>query len=364
MKANKYFILFAFTSLALYSCNREVVSETPSGQQELRQLSLVYPDVYTESDTKTEFGAVTYELLWNSGDAIAVYDASTHAFYKYVLDPSCDQKKTGIFNLADGEATPSFGNHDLHAIYPYDAVSVEGSSLFVELYPEIDGGYTYAGAKAGNEAFAKNDILVTTAFKAAALEEDLVPMVKRLVSLMALNVTISDPKIRDERIHKVTFKATGIAGKAEVTFEDGIPVLEVNAGTRNSFSVNLSPYSYFNATDYVVRFIPMLPINTKQSASNMGLTFLLENDNYEVGFHRNRNQNFKSAGNTFLDLYEGFYTNLFNSEEEAGSTNLSWWHVAKTLDISDNATAGAYTNTSLPGSGAGSYADGGELTDE
>ena len=363
MKVNQLLLLFSVILLPVLSCSRESVQGVSEISAGLNSLTLHYADVYSETDTKTEVGNVSMELLWKSGDAVAVYDASTQIIYKYELDESYNGKVDGQFNLAAGQDTPEFGEHTLYAIYPYDAVSVSGGSLYVELYPEREGGYTYGGAKSGNEAFSLNDIQITCGFTASSLEGNMAPLFNRLVSLMALNVTISDKSLRSETISTVTFKATGIAGKSEVNLSGSTPSLSYNAGDRDAFTLNLATSPRFSATDYVVRFIPMFPVNTLQSASNMGMTFLLENSNVEVGFHRNRNQNFKSGSNTFLDLFEGFYTTLCNGEEDAGDTHLSWWHVAKTSDLAEDSHAGAYADSGLPGSGAGSYGDGAELSD-
>lgn len=343
-------------SLFGVSCQLTHDAEPASGQ--LRQLTLRYTEVpiTDEIGTKTQVGSLSMKLSWQAGDAVAVYDETTKLFYKYELNPSYVGAENGAFVLAAGQGTPDFGNHDLHAIYPYSAVSVDGGQLYVTLYPEKSGGYVYSNAKTANDPFTFNDILITRRFKASSLSGVLT--FSRMVSLMALNITMSDEVLRSERINKVTFKATGIAGKAPVTFSSGTPSIARNAGTKDSFSIVTSATPRYSATDFLVRFVPMLPINTLQSATNLGMTFLLENDNYIVGFHRNRDQNFSSGGNTFLDLYEGYYTFQFNSESAAGDTHQSWWYVTKDPNpFNGEITPGVYQEGALPGSRTGGYED-------
>lgn len=361
MKANKIFILFAFACIPFFSCSRDNTRETVQENDTICQLGLRYPEL--DSDTKTQVGNVNLQVVWVNGDAIALFDATENRVYKFELDSGSNGKQDGEFNLAAGQSSPTPG-HDFYAIYPYDAVSLSGSTLKVEVYPEKDGGYVYGGAKSGNEAFALNDILVTDCFNSLDGRLHVVNDMNRLVTLLAVNVTISDENLRSEIIKKVTFKATGISGIVPVTFSDGKPQIAKNAGTKDSITLTLTTNPKMSASDYVVRFIPLLPVNTLQSASNLGLTILLDSDNYEVGFHRNRNQNLNSGANNFVDLFEGLYTNLVNSEAEAGTTHLSWWHVAKTDQLSDESDAGTYRNSTLPGSGAGSYGEGAALADE
>jgi len=338
------------------SCQLTHDAESASGQ--LRQLMLHYTEVplLDDTDTKTQVGNLSMKLAWKAGDAVAVYDETTQLFYKYELNPAYVGAENGAFDLAAGEATPDFGNHDLHAIYPYDAVSVEGGQLYIETFREREGGYVYSHAKTANEAFSLNDILITRRFKASSLSG--VMSFSRMVSLLDLNITMSDETVRSETINKVTFKATGIAGKSPVIFSSGTPSLGRSVGTKDSFTITLTTAPRYSATDFLVRFVPMLPINTLQSETNLGFTFLVENDKYIVGFHRNRNQNFSSGGSTFLDLYEGFYTNRFPSESAAGYTHQSWWCVTKDPNaFNGEITPGVYQNGVLPGSGTGAYED-------
>ena len=121
MSINKLLILFIIGTFFGVSCQLTDDAESASGQ--LGQLMLHYTEVpiLDDTETKTQVGSLSMKLSWQSGDAVAVYDETTQLFYKYELNPSYVGSEDGSFILAAGQGTADFGNHDLHAIYPYEA---------------------------------------------------------------------------------------------------------------------------------------------------------------------------------------------------------------------------------------------------
>ena len=63
-----------------------------------------------------------------------------------------------------------------------------------------------------------------------------------------------------------------------------------------------------------------------------------------------------------FSLFEGAYTRVNAQSQLSG--DLQWWVAPKTSDLADDSDAGAYRNSILPGSGAGTYGEGSDLADE
>ena len=369
MQAYKLLILSVLAALS-FSCTR--VQEEGVVLSGLTELTLHYPEVEVLDDTKMEIGSVKYEVLWKTGDAVAVYDRTAQKLHKYVLLSSSNNTQDGRFQLASGESQPAAG-HDLYVLYPYHAYSISGSTLYVEIYADRDGGYVYSNEKAGNAPFKLNDILMTNKFVVGGTlssttvlpssSSDLtakVSFMNRKVALLELNLTMSLEALMGEKITSVVFKAPGIAGKVPVTFSStGSPSIAANSGNRDRFTVITSARPPFAYSGHVVKFVPIFPVNVAN-----GLTFLFENDKYEVGFHRQQSASFGANANTYLNLFEGLYPNQFANEEAAGTTNFSWWCTPQSdVDLEGDAHAGAYKDVPIPVSTPGEYTNGDPLED-
>lgn len=316
----------------------------------ITKLNIEYCDI-DEPDTKNSVGQVSYEVLWRAGDQVAVINKTKGTVQSFTLDASAAGKKQGVFN-ADSAFEPG-ASDEIYIVYPYDKATLEGGKVYVTLDSEV----SYSSSD--NSAFSQNDIQVSVKLTGAEMAStDYHTDLNRVVAFFTVSTNISSDFLIDERVSAITARVAGISGKAEVKFSDGKPYVDANGGDNSQIACEItsSPKPKLAQAGYKVRFIPMYPISLTG-----GQSFLLSTENYEVGFYRSSGSVAK-ANNQIFQLFEGAYTRV-NSEALATS-NMTWWVSAKQEDFLDDSNAGAYANSSLPGSGAGSYGDGAPLSDE
>lgn len=352
MKNLKCLSLFVMFLMGVLSCERHSIVDVPETvTYQVNQIKATYSNPEIGEATKTEVDKFYYSIVWRTGDEIAVVNLTKNRIDRFVYSGE-DKGKTQVFDAA---ATYTYeAGDDIFAVYPYSAVSFDGAKVKVTLAD----GLTYTNTQ-NNEAFRRNDIQVSEKLDPASIAESANAIIlNRQVTLLSLYSMLSGSEFTSRTLSSVTIGATSLAGTAEVKFNEDGPYL-VPDGDVNSLTVSIaSGVKLGNPTTPAVNFIPLYPFSF---SGGFSLEFTTT-DELTVGAYR------KAAAsllkNVYYDFtfYESGYTRV-NSKELA-TVDRTWWVESPVGDFSDDSTAGAYRDSSLPGTGAGSYGDGSELADE
>lgn len=193
-----YFICFAAIVLGSAACSREDTPGAGSGQEGLYAIISEGLDskVYMDADRK---------VYWNAGDKVSVFNGST-AIEEYAFAGQ-DGDKSGkiekVAGTAAGTGSPAEG---VRAVYPYgEDVTLSGETLSLTLpAQQAFGSGTFAPGASPMAAYSTDNNL----------------SFKNLCGLLI--VRLYGPS----SISSITLKGNGgefLAGRAQVTFKDGIP---------------------------------------------------------------------------------------------------------------------------------------------
>jgi len=193
-----YFLCFAAIVLGSAACSREGTPGAGSGQEGLYAIISEGLDskVYMDADRK---------VYWNAGDKVSVFNGSTaneeYAFAGQDGDKSGKIEK--VAGTAAGTGSPAEG---IRAVYPYgEDVTLSGETLSLTLpAQQAFGSGTFAPGASPMAAYSTDNNL----------------SFKNLCGLLI--VRIYGPS----SISSITLKGNGgefLAGRAQVTFKDGIP---------------------------------------------------------------------------------------------------------------------------------------------
>lgn len=352
MKSIKCLSLFVMFLIGALSCERHsLVDEPETATYQVNQIKATYSDPEIGEATKTEVDKFYYSIVWRTGDEIAVVNVTKNRIDRFVYSGE-DRGKTQVFDAA---ATYTYdAGDDIFAVYPYSAVSFDGAKVKVSLAD----GLTYTNTQ-NNEAFRRNDIQVSDKLDPASIaESNNAITLNRQVTLLSLYSMLSGSEFTSRTLSSVTIGATSLSGTAEVKFNDAGPYLVPDAGVNAMTVAIASGVKLGNPTTPAVNFIPLYPFSF---SGGFSLEFTTT-DGMTVGAYR------KAAASLVKNVYYDFtffetgYTRV-NSKEHA-TVDRTWWVESSNGDLAQDSTAGAYTNSSLPGSGAGSYGDGAPLSDE
>ena len=109
-------ISLAVCALFATACNKESAPKTDSSIKMTLNVS-------APADTRTELGGDGVSIVWQSGDAIAVFGEQTSAPYTFTLTSGAGES-TAVF---EGEIDPLDASDTFYAVYP--AVGVRPASL-------------------------------------------------------------------------------------------------------------------------------------------------------------------------------------------------------------------------------------------
>ena len=286
---------------------------------------LEYTDIPAE--TKQSVSNLTFETRWDSSDAVAVYNATKGEINRYVVKSGAG---TSIAVFTPDGTAPSYASSDeLYFIYPYEAASLEGGNLYLSIYrDEEEDSFSLSS----NKVFSRNDLLMSRRFKRSSLSEGNLDVSRitlyRLVALVNLTTAVSHDVFSNETIEKVHLKCKGVAGKSAVTFTNGVPSLSTNGGSEDECVFLTADAPKMASKDYLARFVPIFPVNMSQE-SNGGFSFILESDEYKVGFHRALNYTMKGNANVNYFLINGLFGLNPVAGEPAATTDFSWWYDIK-----------------------------------
>lgn len=333
-------MVFALSILLPLSCNKMDKAEPQaSGIQSIRACYTEIP----EPDTKNNISNLRWTVGWNAGDAIAVVNLGTGATAKYMIQSSYVGKNYGIFDHVSGDA----GDGELIAIYPFSAASWEDGTLYVTL--DDDVVYNASGSYGVDEkpAFATNDIQISPKLSAADLSNEL--SFYRVVSLISVTANVSLDEFRGETVSDAIISVGGashIAGKAPVVFSGaGVPSIARNSGSLSKVNVKLGANPKIYSSDYVVRFVPVLPYGTHN-----GIHFEFITPKYQLGFYRKINWNSPVNSNTYFSLFPGGYTQVESRDDAVADSQ--WWY---TLKAGGMDKAGGFGADGELGSSAGGF---------
>ena len=328
---NRLAFWVSLSALVLLSCNKG--GPDSDGTRSLESLQVAYsriPEVASmDGNTKTAYSNLKYEVNWSEGDDIAIFNKTTGTLYHYTLTAGSGTT-SATFTYAAYPA-PTFGVSDeLYAVYPFDAASVDAGSLYVSIYRDASQD-TYASAS--NQAFTRNDILVSDKFTLASMSgSEATPLslsnMNRMVHLVVLTTTVSNESVKTQPVKQLGIKSKGIAGKALVDLSGSSPVLAVNSGDEDEAVITIPGTPAMSYKDYLVRFVPVFPVNIAQSPNN-GLSFVLYNDDVEAGFHRALSYTLAAGSSTQYFLSDGLFGGNPLAKESAAIYDYSWWYTPK-----------------------------------
>lgn len=315
-----------------------------------------YCELENSEETKNTISQVSYKVQWSNTDRIAIVNLTQNKVFEYKVTNAPSIK--GTFSPADGvtiQDSDFVPGDFICAVFPYAAASVSGNHLYVTL----TNGLSFT-SRAVSEAFSNNDIQVSArlAYSSEDMTEPISLDLQRKVAFVSVSSHISEEYLKSESIQSLEIRASGLAGTTEITFNgSNEPVIGNNAGSSDAMLV--CPVSKTLSTiSESAQFLPVFP-----ASLTSGITFTFVTSSYVIGFHRQGSITaLTSEHNNSYPLFSGAYTRV-NSEELATSDK-TWWIAPKTSDLSDDSDAGAYRDSYLPGSGAGSYGEGSDLADE
>ena len=303
-----------------------------------------------EEATKNQIGSVNYDVYWSSGDQIAIVNMTQNTINRYTVNSSSVGKIKGVFD-ANGEYSYADGDQ-LVAVYPYDAASWSSGNLYVTLKDEV------AYSSSNNSAFSDNDIQVSSLmtgaqFKTLSANSSSLPFY-RMVAFFTVTCVFSGSELRAQYASEMAFCHNGICGIAQVQFNDGVPSVAVNSGQGNSLTIALPDQHKMSSVSYVVKFIPVFPVNV-----NTGLAFVLKTQDYESGFYLEQAATIAARKNQSFVLFDGNYTQVPSRLE--ATNHLTWWWCDRSIDFGDF-NAGSFLTPqeigSLGGNSAGSFVSG------
>ena len=349
-------MLLSVLAASLVSCSKSSVKDNEDYSP--FDFALKYTSVAEDGNTKQSVSNPFYEVYWDASDAVAVYNATKSELSRYVVKSGAGTK---IAVFTPDNVVPSYDASDeLYIIYPYDAASLEGSTLYLSIYRDAIED-SYSSSKGANKVFSRNDLLMSERFTPASISGGDIDITKgislhRLVALLQLTTAVSDAALTNEEVQRVRLKCKGVAGRSAVVFSDGVPSLSYNGGSKDECVFLTSDGPKMASKDYLGRFIPIFPVNMNQDPNN-GFSFILESDEYEVGFHRALDYNIKSNANVNFFLSNGLFGLTPVEGELAATTEFSWWWGYKTA----NANAGSFVSVPemvVGGNYAGSFVNG------
>ena len=351
MRTGKYFLLPILALILSTSCDKHSQVVLPEETFTVSSITAEYTSVNVP-ETKNEIGRVYYEVTWTTGDKIAIVNMDNGAIHSYTVKASSVGKVNGVF-IADATYAYTDGDH-LVAVYPFNAASWSDNKLYVTVKNEVE----YHSAT-DIPAFAANDIQVSkvmtgSQFK-ALVESSSSLSFDRMVALISTTCVVSSNELRSKTASEFAICHNGICGTAEVQFDgEGKPSVAASSGTgenSNRLVVALTPGHAMNGITYVVKFIPVFPLN-----ENNGFAFVLRTeDDFEAGFYLKQDRTINSNKHQSFIIYDGNYTPV-DSQAEATSHH-QWWYRYLNADKFD-AEAGGFTSApgaSLDGNGAGSF---------
>jgi hypothetical protein len=237
MKANKIiYSVFVAGLMALTSCQNE---ELVSSQGENVALEIVTTTTYNTRTSLQEDGRT---VVWNEGDAIAVYDYAT-------------PKRRFVAEIAEGTTrfkgniTPRYS--EFIAAYPYDQAAENDMARKVVMYlPDeqtaVEGGF---GPNL-NLSVAKGERNVDGSPSQVSF--------RNVCQLFKLGI----PAYISDRIAKIEFSATqAIAGELVVDYSDYDPVVAANA--QGAQSIDLLPPTGSNAFAEGTYYIVIAPVEVE-----------------------------------------------------------------------------------------------------
>lgn len=338
----------AFVLFSVAACNKNNPGTEKEGMI-IPTISAVYTDI-EELQTKNEITSLQWNVGWKTGDQIAVVNLSTGAKARYTIQSAYVGENHGCFDYTDGDAV---GTGSIVAIYPYSAVSLSSeknvSTDLYDLYVTVQDEVSYSASE--NTAFSSNDIQVTRILTADALSNDI--SFFRMVTLVSVQSNISLEEIKSNSVSSIVLSmasaSAGLAGKATVVFDEGVPSVATNSGDASEIKCNLTTTPALASVDQMMRFIPMFPFNRSE-----GIRIIMNTDDYTVGFFRKGNKLYRANGHTTFQLFEGAYTEVFSQDE--ATFDKAWWYVSNEGGKNDS---GAFENgaESVYGSTAGSFTE-------
>ena len=348
MKKGNLVLLPIFALASLVACEKNTQVEAPEeGVFTVSRISADYTPV-SEVETKNEIGPVSFEVYWTEGDKIAIVNMDNGTIHSYTVNGSSVGKKNGVF---DADATYEYSNGDrLVAVYPYDAASWSGGNLYVTLKDAVE----YRNAKI-IPAFAANDIQVSKIMTGAQFKSLIAASSSlsfyRMVGLVTLTCVVSPAELRAQTAFELALYNEGICGTTQVTFnDDGVPEVAASSGTGSNNSrlaIALNPGHDMSSISYVVKFIPVIPVN-----ENKGFSFVLRTEDYDAGFYLKQDKTITSNLVQSFVIYDGNYTQV--ASQMVATTHHDWWWGAKVA----YANAGSFVSVPemvVGGNTAGSF---------
>lgn len=237
MKANKIFYsVFVAGLMALTSCQNE---ELVSSQGENVALEIVTTTTYNTRTSLQEDGRT---VVWNEGDAIAVYDYAT-------------PKRRFVAEIAEGTTrfkgniTPRYS--EFIAAYPYDQAAENDMARKVVMYlPDEQTAVEDGFGPNLNLSVAKGERNVDGSPSQVSF--------RNVCQLFKLGI----PAYISDRIAKIEFSATqAIAGELVVDYSDYDPVVAANA--QGAQSIDLLPPTGSNAFAEGTYYIVIAPVEVE-----------------------------------------------------------------------------------------------------
>lgn len=351
MKKSNLVLLPILALPILVACEKNARVEAPEeGVFTVSRISADYTPV-SEVETKNMVGSVNYDVYWTSGDKIAIVNMDNGTIHSYTVNGSSVGKKNGVFD-ADDSYVYTDGDQ-LVAVYPYDAASWSGGNLNVTLKDAVEYHTT-----SDIPAFAANDIQVSKIMTGAQFKSLIAASSSlsfyRMVGLVSLTCVVSPAELRAQTASELALYNEGICGTTQVAFDgNGVPSVAASSGTGSNNSrlaIALTPGHAMSSISYVVKFIPVIPVD-----ENKGFAFVLRTEDYDAGFYLKQNKTITSNLVQSFVIYDGNYTQV--ASQMVATTHHDWWWGAKVA----YANAGSFVSVPemvVGGNTAGSFDNG------
>ena len=221
---NKYLHYIILAGMAVMSCNKtetDMPLEEPAPDAQPATVQMTFTGI-AETGTKTSLDAETGNVSWVAGDKVKfIYEVDKtpgEAVSEGITLNGSHASITASVPATFGEKEFTGSSRHLYAVYPSTVAHEYGTNLYVTVPSTQDGRFENAAI-----ALAKWDKENPT----AALE------FKNLCGL--LQFTIADDSVR-----KIVLSSSeNIAGKMQITFKDGAPVVLAAGSGESTITVNV-----------------------------------------------------------------------------------------------------------------------------